>query len=387
MQLDTIVQADALTYLQSLPDESVHLIVTSPPYFGLRDYGTGTWSGGDPACDHAVGRFTTPASSKQTSNSGSGTMQARSVCPKCGARRIDTQIGQEPTPAAFVAALVDVFREARRVLRNDGNCYVNLGDSYNGSGKGRNADGTHQPGGKQGTNTGTVVGLLGKTTFDGLPPKSLMGIPWRFAIAMQDDGWLLREDIIWAKGNPMPESVRDRCTRSHEYIFHFTKGPRYWYDKEAVAEDSSPDMQRRAALGHTRGANGKVDAGRNDASSLRGADAMAITATGRNRRSVWSINPASFKGAHFATFPEAIPEICIKAACPEGGVVLDPFMGAGTVGLVAKRLNRRYLGCDLNAEYVAMAQGRIESISYTLMSLLGGSQTELQGDGKWSDHD
>lgn len=368
MQLDTVVQADALTYLQSLPDESVHLIVTSPPYFGLRDYGTAEWEGGDSACDHAIGRFTTPASDKQMSNAGSGVAQARAVCPKCGARRIDQQMGLEGSPQEYVARLVAVFHEAKRVLRDDGNLYVNLGDSYTGSGRGPTE---HNGIGSQETRQGFHSPQ--RTDVDGLPPKSLMGIPWRFAIAMQDDGWLLREDIVWQKPNPMPESVTDRCTRSHEYIFHFTKGPKYWYDKEAVAE---PVVRMwDATNGGNLSPKGLHKA--NGEYRERGGEYPLPAANGlRNKRSVWTINPANFREAHFATFPEDIPEICIKAACPEGGVVLDMFAGAGTVALVAKRLNRRYLGCDLNAAYVEMARARVDSIPYTLFSLLGGSQTE-----------
>jgi DNA modification methylase len=373
LNLDTIECADVMDYLRGLPDACVNLVVTSPPYFGLRDYGTAAWDGGDPACDHRTRRFQRGGlSEKQSSNHGSSGDEARDVCPKCGARRIDQQIGLEATPAAYVARMVDVFREVRRVIRDDASVYVNLGDSYS--------------------------------------DKQLLGIPWRFVFAMQDAGWLFREEIIWQKPNPMPESVRDRCTRSHEYIFHFTKSPRYWYDAQAVAEDSVNDRMRGPAL-HP------------DLISTNGNGGLArrpIEPT-RNRRSVWTINPANFREAHFATFPEDIPEICIKAACPEwccdqcgapyeaqvervaavpqrsspsldatrndtarsggfydaqvvnygyapscacnagkrAGVVLDPFMGAGTVAMVAKRLHRCYIGCDLNAEYVKMARARV----------------------------
>jgi DNA modification methylase len=390
LNLDTIECADVMDYLRGLPDACVNLVVTSPPYFGLRDYGT------------------------------------------------DGQIGLEATPAAYVARMVDVFREVRRVLRPDGNVYVNLGDSYSSGEIGRNdavqertLDG--RPLGKQ---RATNKRQRARRT-SSLPPKSLMLIPHRFAIAMQDDGWLLREDIVWQKPNPMPESVRDRCTRSHEYIFHFTKGPRYWYDAQAVAEDATP-QQRTGKIGYMVPKHLAVRVGKENRkiggpySTLNGPSGST-----RNRRSVWTINPANFKSAHFATFPEDIPEICIKAACPEwccdqcgapyeaqvervaavpqrsspsldatrndtarsggfydaqvvnhsyapsctcnagkrAGVVMDIFMGAGTVGLVAKKLNRRYIGCDLNAEYVRMAEDRINGISYTLFSLM-----EVTGD-------
>jgi DNA modification methylase len=369
LNLDTIECADVMDYLRGLPDACVNLVCTSPPYFNLRDYGTAAWDGGDPACDHRTGRFQRGGlSEKQSSNHGSSGDEARAVCGKCGARRIDQQIGLEATPAAYVARMVDVFREVRRVLRPDGNVYVNLGDSYTGSGRGPTG---HNGIGSQETRQGFHSPQ--RTEMEGYMPKSLMLIPHRFAIAMQDDGWLLREDIVWQKPNPMPESVRDRCTRSHEYIFHFTKSPRYWYDAQAVAEPTSEGTFARALRGvgtDHKNADGAPGQNRNSIHRPREHGEGYPINPLRNRRSVWTINPANFREAHFATFPEDIPEICIKAACPEGGVVLDFFMGAGTVGLVAKKLNRRYIGCDLNADYVRMAEDRINGISYTLFSLM-----------------
>jgi DNA modification methylase len=394
LNLDTIECADVMDYLRGLPDACVNLVCTSPPYFNLRSY------------------------------------------LEDGHEDKAREIGTEQTPAAYVARMVDVFREVRRVLRPDGNVYVNLGDSYASSSKG-----TGGPSPRQLRNAGSRYEP--KSMDCGVPDKSLMLIPHRFAIAMQDDGWLLREDIVWQKPNPMPESVRDRCTRSHEYIFHFTKGPRYWYDAQAVAEEAASDWVNRGGSLLNR-TGWTTAAGRNDMTRKEGTNADGSK---RNRRSVWTINPANFREAHFATFPEDIPEICIKAACPEwccdqcgapyeaqveiikgdritettpgrvalgktgnsksrashatgwqqmkpdevrhngyapsctcnagkrAGVVLDPFAGAGTVGLVAKKLNRRYIGCDLNAEYVKMAADRINGISYTLFSLM-----EVTGD-------
>ena len=484
MQLDTIVQADALTYLQSLPDESVHLIVTSPPYFGLRDYGTAEWEGGDSACDHVQSKKPPTVNSSSTlgypSDGGprriaegntyheAYTTQFSDVCGKCGARRIDQQIGLEATPAAYIARMVDVFREAKRVLRRDGNLFVNLDDSYVGyTGKNylktrdRPRDKTmHVPGGHD---IGTPH------TSNGIPNKSLMAVPERFLIAMIDDGWIARERIVWSKRNPMPESVIDRCTRSFEMVYHFTREPRYWSDMQAVAEPTSGETfkrARRAVSATHKMVNGAPGQTAHTMNQPREYGAGTAVKPKRNLRNVWTISTQGFKGAHFATFPDALVKRIILMACPEttcaacgagyihvfdkpdmserpvrsddskfagddahlsngwggypksagqayqdwrdenpdqdmgyvpsckcghgktsNGIVLDPFMGSGTTALMAKRLNRRYLGCDLNAEYVAMAQGRIESISYTLMSLLGGSQTELQGDGKWSDHD
>lgn len=319
MNLDTVVCADALDYLRTLPDESVNCIITSPPYYGLRDYGA------------------------------SG------------------QIGLEDTPAAYVERLVAVFREIRRVLRPDGVCWLNLGDSYAGSGRGLMGDGTPSDRGdaKQGTNRGTTVGVFNKPDWGGLAPKNLIGIPWRVAFALQDDGWILRSDVIWHKPNTMPESVTDRPTKAHEYVFLLTKSERYFYDADAVREPNTPDMARRAALGHTRGKNGKTDASRNDADTLRGEHAMEITASGRNRRTVWTVSTEPTPFAHFATFPQKLIEPMVLAGCPAGGIVCDPFMGSGTTALVARRLGRHFLGCDVNAEYVALANERL-AVPYTL---------------------
>ena len=656
MELDTITHADALSYLKSLPDESVNLIVTSPPYYSLRDYGTAKWEGGDPTCDHMVGRFTTPASDKQMSNAGSGVAQARDVCPKCGARRVDSQIGLEATPAEFVAALVAVFAEVKRVLRADGNAYVNLGDSYStGSLPGANIlDGLHasikegvlffgarctltisaqgdgvlnpdkltpdskftrflgvkrvllkqrnddfgqvlnwlntevdcftsssvcalitddatleivvnaqdcirviasdlkndaesalgvpigassaksmdmslavkeaaepvtkgvgnvQPIGDTLALNPTGESILNANAInnpvsfrDGLAlnagglrdfsvseasdqhlhlalmngivslevrcvphllisnaygslvryeqlyaqaselaselqAKQELGVPELFKRAMMKANWICRETIIWHKPAPMPESVRDRCTRAHEYIFHFVKQPRYWYDQQAIAEEAVGGGGGDFIAAHetVQPEHGGISRTGNWSRNGNGRAAMQT----RNRRSVWTVNPSGFPGSHFAVFPEKLIEPIILAACPEwccekcgapyeaqvenksikdhdgktataypkgsaanrlallrqaareqggeysnakvvtgyapsctcnagkrAGVVLDPFMGAGTTALVAKRLNRRYLGCDLNGDYVRMAEQRIDSIPYTLFSLM-----------------
>lgn len=468
-----LIQADA----RSIPlrDGCVQCVVTSPPYFGLRDYGTAN------------------------------------------------QIGLEPSPDAYVQQLVAVFREVRRVLADDGVLWLNLGDSYTGSGKGGNPEA-----GKQATNKGsqTIGVLYGKTgdtarqaavtnvtrkTFD-IGPKQLLGIPWRVAFALQqpyyagiiknredriwlaamldaegclfihkrkagqhngqgyyrqndsygpgleiantslavverimaivgkgsicsqgpdqtngrrrqtiyrwnlrtlesrdfvrelyphliakqhqarllygcpssgrdaerahaglmalhrgqgtdidfpappsmfEPGWYLRSDVIWSKANPIPESVTDRPTKAHEYLFLLAKSERYYYDGEAVREPNTVDMQRRAAAGHTRGASGKVDASRQDAESLRGDHAKAITADGRNKRSVWTVPTMPYSGAHFATMPEKLVEPCILAGSRFGDLVFDPFIGSGTVGAVAERLGRRWVGLDLNFDYLS----------------------------------
>lgn len=316
-----IINGDCREVLRGLGDQSINCCVTSPPYFGLRDYG------------------------------------------------VDGQIGLEESPDAFVAQMVDVFREVRRVLREDGTLWLNLGDSYTGSGKGGNPEGSpHQ---KQATNRGTVP-MKGVITDDfGLGRKQLIGIPWRVALALQADGWYLRQDIIWSKPNPMPESVKDRCTKAHEYIFMLSKSPSYYYDAAAIAEpaiyaglsgqDESgfkdaklysgkhSDKQRGHARRHA-GFNDRWD---------KMTKAQQCSGT-RNKRSVWEVPTKPFPESHFATFPPDLIEPCIRAGCPVGGVVLDPFGGAGTTGLVSDRNQRNAVLIELNPAYVKIAQNRLE---------------------------
>lgn len=317
-----IYTGDCRDVLATLPAASVQTCVTSPPYFGLRDYG------------------------------------------------VDGQIGLESTVDEYVSNLVDVFREVRRVLKDDGTLWLNLGDSYAAA-----RGGTHQPaetlaGGKNGrTDDG---GRVNRSRHDGYNPtrnaaaiglkhKDLIGIPWRVALALQADGWYLRQDIIWSKPNPMPESVKDRCTKSHEYIFMLSKSPRYYYDAAAIAEptvtttvskftDGGRDKQRGHGRRHA-GFNGRY------------ADKVAENGPPqtRNRRSVWTIATKPFKGAHFATFPPDLIEPCILAGSREGDTVLDPFGGSGTTGLVSDRLGRAYILIELNPEYAAMGEDRIRS--------------------------
>lgn len=295
---------DCLEVLRTLPDESVQCCVTSPPYWGLRDYG------------------------------------------------VEGQLGLERTPEEYVAKMVEVFREVRRVLRNDGTLWLNLGDSYAHS---LRQSGAAFAGEKQNTNGGSLRQGF-KPCPDGLKEKDLCGIPWMVAFALRSDGWYLRQDIIWAKPNPMPESVRDRCTKSHEYIFLLSKSERYFYDNEAIAEPSIwYGKDERSDKGNIR-YEGKRTI---DTSGKNGQDGFCTLTETRNRRSVWTITTQGYSEAHFATFPPEIPEICIKAGTKEGDTVLDPFSGAGTTGLVATRLNRNYIGIELNPAYVKMATDRI----------------------------
>ena len=302
---------DCRTILQSLPDQSVHTCVTSPPYFGLRDYG------------------------------------------------MDDQIGLEQTPEAFVAQLVAVFREVKRVLRDDGTLWLNLGDSYASY-----RDGKATPDTTRGDSEGTLVPKGSAknrmaSTFAGssIKHKDLIGIPWRVALALQADGWYLRQDIIWHKPNPMPESVTDRCTKAHEYIFLLSKSPQYYFDNEAIKEpvaNSSVSRLSQNNLSNQLGSN-RVPFKTNGTMKAVG------NTENRNKRSVWTITTKPFKGAHFATFPPDLIEPCILAGCPEGGTVLDPFGGAGTTGLVASRHGRNAILCELNPEYAEIARIRIEN--------------------------
>jgi len=296
---------DCRELLAAMPDKSVHCCVTSPPYFGLRDYG------------------------------------------------VDGQMGLEQTPDEYVAGMVDVFRDVRRVLRDDGTLWLNLGDSYANDGKWGGSTG-----GKHASSLHGDSGIGRRKLSTGLKPKDLIGTPWRVAFALQADGWYLRQDIIWAKPNPMPESVRDRCTKAHEYVFMLSKSPRYYYDNEAVKEASIHAGRVVKATG-TESKNANAGFG----SDTKGGFTKNDTLVGktRNRRSVWTVSTKPFKGAHFATFPPDLIEPCILAGCPLQGTVLDPFGGAGTTGLVAKQHGRSAILLELNPDYAAMARERIDA--------------------------
>lgn len=449
----TLYGGDCREVLASLPSDSVDCVVTSPPYWGLRDYGTASWEGGDAECDHVDPDWQARVanSPKQQTQVGSYQRQELQTCRKCGATRIDSQLGLERTPEEYVANMVAVFREVRRVLKPSGTCWLNLGDSYAGSwgaqsrvasrsgdpftgcvkcGRPRSApdffcqvcdlglSATQIAAAPKRTRTGSWVN--GRTD---LKPKDLVGIPWRVAFALQADGWYLRSDIIWSKPNPMPESVTDRPTKSHEYLFLLTKSARYYFDADAVREEQ---VKGSAGSTFTNGKTGVNGLGR--VSLAERTDNPA----GRNIRSVWTIATRPYPGAHFAVFPPELPERCIKAGssekgvCPECGapwervvervgavknadyadekrsamqqggkasttlngipaigvttgwqqtcphangasllplepvpaVVLDPFGGSGTVGMVANRLSRRAILIDLNPDYLKQQMRR-----------------------------
>jgi DNA modification methylase len=347
----TLYGGDNREVLRTLPDESVQCVVTSPPYWGLRDYGTASWDGGDPACDHSVGGQVQDGKAPGAITTGQRPGVDSSRCRKCGAIRQDRQLGLEQTPEEYVANMVDVFREVRRVLRKDGTLWLNLGDSY-GTGSGPTSDKSTLRGNGH-VGGGPKAKAIATTGPRGLKPKDLVGIPWRVAFALQADGWYLRSDIIWAKPNPMPESVTDRPTKGHEYLFLLSRSATYHYDADAVRED---------ATGHDAGRMGVHAANKFDRSAGNtnglGASTLHTNATARNRRSVWTVATKPYPGAHFATFPEALVEPCILAGCPENGVVLDPFAGTGTVGVVAQRLSRRALLIDLNPDYLRQCLAR-----------------------------
>jgi DNA modification methylase len=289
---------------------------------------------------------------------------------------VRAEIGLEQTPDEFVAKLVEVFREVRRVLRDDGTAWVNMGDSYSQGGNGGGAQDS-----KQQTNVGA---LLPPKRTPGFGPKQLLGIPWRLAFALQADGWILRQDIVWAKPNPMPESVRDRCTKAHEYIFLLSKSERYYFDQGAIAEPAQMWFGRSATF--DRGGNAvaehiipgqsaaqhrpRVNEGARKAlrtdtesrhrSSIPGGQSLQSEPDGtRNRRSVWTVATKPYSGAHFATFPPELIEPCILAGAPAGGVVLDPFFGSGTTGEVSQRLGRQWIGCELNTDYKPLQDERL----------------------------
>jgi DNA modification methylase len=355
-----IIVGDCRSVLPTLESESVNCVVTSPPYWGLRDYGTAAWEGGDPGCDHKQGRNGAGRADGivdergQRNRDGVGAMGGD--CRKCGARRIDAQMGLERTPEEYVSALVTVFREVRRVLREDGTLWLNMGDSFYG-GKGSNGSSKARRTASErvwAQSAGTVQMDTRPLDLpqDGLKPKDLVGIPWRVAFALQADGWWLRSDIIWAKNNPMPESVTDRPTKSHEYIFLLAKSERYYYDAAAIMEPWESagtgvlSVGSRALQGTTYGQSGRSNTVRRDPN------------IGRNKRDVWTVPTAPYSGAHFATFPPALIKPCILAGCPPCGTVLDPFAGSGTTGEIAAGLGRNAVLIELNPEYAKLARDR-----------------------------
>jgi DNA modification methylase len=319
MNINSIYQGDALEMLKTFPDEVVNCCVTSPPYYGLRDYG------------------------------------------------ISGQIGQEETPDLYIEHLTAVFMEVYRVLKPSGTLWLNIGDSYwGGKGYSGSSNGRYQyeriKAGKSITREYSNIGGKGiirmmDKKHKYIKPKDLIGIPWQLAFKLRDAGWYLRQDIIWHKPNPMPESVKDRCTKAHEYIFLLSKSKKYYFDYESLREPCTKSLNRWS------GSNLKAS-GHSRWSEATGQDIyrdrnMRPCAAGRRRHDVWSVNIRPFQHAHFATFSPELIVPCIKAGCPEDGLVIDPFMGAGTTAVVARKLERNFIGIELNPDYVKIAEQRL----------------------------
>ena len=327
IEKNTIVNGNSLEVLKSLPDNSIDCCVTSPPYYALRDYGC------------------------------------------------DGQIGLEETPEKYIESLCDVFSEVRRVLTPQGTLWLNIGDSYNGNKVGN----TEVVKNKKVSESNDFH----KKLWSGAKPKDLIGIPWMLAFALRSQGWYLRQDIIWHKPNPMPESVTDRCTKSHEYIFLMSKSQKYYFDYEAIQEPCADQSRTNYACGNrTNGIN--KDRNDNDFGERsknwkprtkncqydgQKPNSFHLSRENgepdkeyyvRNKRDVWSVNVKPCSEAHFATYPFELIKPCILAGCPENGIVLDPFMGSGTTAIVARSLNRNYLGVELNPEYIKIAHKRLD---------------------------
>lgn len=328
IDINKIYQGDCIEILKGFPDGFINSCITSPPYWGLRDYG------------------------------------------------VAGQIGNEETPDEYVSKMVNLFREVKRVLKDDGTLWLNLGDSYAGSCSQSNdgRSGFGKPRERivnRGKNRDTTKWSYSKCQANGdIKTKDLVGIPWMVAFALRADGWFLRQDIIWHKPNPMPESVTDRCTKSHEYIFLLSKSPKYYYDANVIREVAVWDIDGEGTImrkeRQKEGLKSNPDKMKNgiritypNAKHKDGQQSPKFINGFRNKRSVWTVTTKPFSQAHFATFPEELILPCVLASCPSGGTILDPFMGAGTTALVAKKNGCNFIGCELNPEYIEIANKRI----------------------------
>jgi site-specific DNA-methyltransferase (cytosine-N4-specific) len=383
----TLYTGDAVEVLRGLPDDAADCVVTSPPYWGLRDYGTGTWSGGDPGCAHAVGHASPAAQSAPSAprdpHSPPPSGGASRTCRRCRALREDRQYGLEAIPQDYIDNLRGVFAELRRVLTATGTVWLNLGDSYSATPPGRARDpmrtSTLAPNSHRALQRlRDSVQSAGVDRTKALPRKNLIGIPWRVAFALQADGWILRNAIVWHKPNAMPESVHDRLSNRHELLFLLVQQPRYYFDLDAIREP----LVRPEALGENiviggarKGRHAGIDAtqrrrGRSVYGAAKYTDVAAFAdhppgaalrptgrrhtaghPKGKNPGDVWSLTTRPLRAAHFATYPVDLPLRCIAAGCPPHGTVLDPFSGAATTALAARQLGRTYTGIDLRADF------------------------------------
>lgn len=388
----TLYTGDTVEVLAQLPDASVDCVVTSPPYWGLRDYGTGTWDGGDPACTHLLARGTSaphtepPApSTLPPTRHGGGSVR---TCRRCGAVRHDPQYGLEPTVEDYIATLRRVFAELHRVLAPTGTVWLNLGDSYAAEPPGRASDPA-----RTSTLTGRQAATCQRASVQhggvdrtrALPRKNLIGVPWRTALALQADGWILRNAVVWHKPNAMPEPVTDRLSCRYELLFLLVKQRHYYFDLDAIRTPLvRPEALEEGIVvgGARKGRHGGVDAtARRRGSSVYGTakytdpapfpqrPGAALRPTGhmhtaahprgKNPGDVWTLPTRPLRAAHFAAFPLDIPLRCVAAGSPDGGVVLDPFSGAATTGLAAQQLGRSYIGIDLRADFHDLALTRL----------------------------
>jgi DNA modification methylase len=359
----TLLQGDCLAVLKGLPNQSIQCCVTSPPYYGLRDYGTAKWEGGDMNCDHKKGEPKWRSRDKSTiayaESQGHNLESWGKICGKCGAIRIDDQIGLEETPEIYINKLVAVFSEVKRVLKDDGTLWVNMGDSYatNGTYIGDYKEKHPEHKDFHVKNSERYADKRKGVRGNGIKGKDLLGIPWMLAFALRADVWWLRSDIIWAKPNPMPESVTDRPTKSHEYIFLLAKSQHYYCDMEAIAEPIS-SSQKEVDRQYLNGTKDTVWATNKNYSGGVGYNSSGK----RNKRDVWTVTTKPYKGAHFATFPPDLIEPCILAGSKAGDTVLDPFNGSGTTGAVAIKHNRDYIGIELNPAYIKLTEERLKQV-------------------------
>jgi DNA modification methylase len=372
-EANRILPGNNIDTLKKIPNGSVDCCVTSPPYYGLRDYGTAIWIGGDSACNHFRDNKIVDGDTFSSDYHPKGDMIYKTVCKKCGAIREDHQIGLEATPEEYIEKLITVFSEIRRVLKNTGTLWINIGDSYNGSGK--NNGNTKPSTYKQSSNTASHATSVMR--LKSMPPKSLIGIPWRFALAMMNDGWILRQDIIWSKPSVMPESVKDRFCKSHEYIFLFSKKTKYYFNHRYALEPATGYDDRKTETvtrgvfdqevwGHESGTKRErwpqrgyiTKEGRTGLSEQHHGTSIPTNPL-RTKRDVWVVASEPSELNHYAMFPQKLILPCILCGCPENGIVLDPFLGSGTTAVVAVKNLRKYIGCEINPEYIQIAEQRI----------------------------